>query len=590
MFSVMKKPIRHPFIALFLTASFITACSDKGNTEQQTKEKDTTHKAIEYVTTEIVKGSEFCGVHGLGVDANDNLYAGSVVGERVYKINIATGKAETIVAPPKGNADDIEFLPDGTMVWTSISQNAVRAKKPNGEVFDLAKDIVSVNSIAHNEKDKRLFVAQVFGGDGLWELDPDGEKPPRNIMKDMGGLNGFDIGPDGMIYGPLWFKKKIVKINPDTGEMQTVVDGFHTPAAANFDSNWNLYVLDTATGEVFTVDIKTGDKKLFVTLKTSLDNLAIDSNDQIYVSNMADNSIQKINPINKEITTIIPGGLSCSLAINVFSEKELTKDTIYLSDVFALRIIDGKSGEIKDILRAHKADTPIEYPTYSTSNENYLFVLGDGGLHQFRRKSLDKDKFELVKQWYGIVGIQAMTALNDNRLLMLHDGGTSLTLSNPLPTSPLDVVSSSDKHDSQSYLENNPLNIGQLITDKLQGATAISKVHHNKIYVVQRETQSIIEVDLISGEFREVINNLDQPQGLDITPQGNIVVMTGSPGSVLLIDPITGEPKEIASGINVGRLGKGANLKTSGISVSESGNIYVIADGDNSILRISPKP
>ncbi len=66
--------------------------------------------------------------------------------------------------------------------------------------------------------------------------------------------------------------------------------------------------------------------------------------------------------------------------------------------------------------------------------------------------------------------------------------------------------------------------------------------------------------------------------------------MTGSPGSVLLIDPITGEPKENASGINVGRLGKGANLKTSGISVSESGNIYVIADGDNSILRISPKP
>ena len=206
MFSVQRKQIIFPVTVLFLTSFFLTACSDQKKSEKKPDED------ASYITTEIVKGSAFCGVHGLGIDANDNLYAGSVVGQRVYKINLTTGKTETVVTPPKGNADDIEFLADGTMVWTSISQNAVRAKKPNGDVIDLAKDIVSVNSIAYNEKQNRLFVAQVFGGDGLWELDPAGEKAPRNIMNDMGGLNGFDIGPDGMIYGPLWFKNKIVKI------------------------------------------------------------------------------------------------------------------------------------------------------------------------------------------------------------------------------------------------------------------------------------------------------------------------------------------------------------------------------------------
>ena len=31
----------------------------------------------------------------------------------------------------------------------------------------------------------------------LWELDPSGAKPPRLIGKDLGGLNGFEVGPGG---------------------------------------------------------------------------------------------------------------------------------------------------------------------------------------------------------------------------------------------------------------------------------------------------------------------------------------------------------------------------------------------------------
>jgi len=149
-----------------------------------------------YSIKELVAGSEFCGVHGLGIDNKDKLYAGSVVGRRVYSVDIDTGKASVLVGPSKGMADDMEFLSDGTLVWTSISQNAVRARSPDGEIRDLANPLVSVNSIAFRESDERLFVAQVFGGDGLWEIDINGEKPPRNILKNIGGLNGFDIGPD----------------------------------------------------------------------------------------------------------------------------------------------------------------------------------------------------------------------------------------------------------------------------------------------------------------------------------------------------------------------------------------------------------
>ena len=135
------------------------------------------------------------------------------------------------------------------MVWTAISQGVVRARTPDGRIREIAK-LASINSINVRKSDGRVFAGQVFGGDGVWELDPTGVKPPRSILKDPGGFNGFDIGPDGMLYGPLWFKKQIVRIDPDTGELKVIADGFGTPAAANFDSKWNLYVLDTARGEV----------------------------------------------------------------------------------------------------------------------------------------------------------------------------------------------------------------------------------------------------------------------------------------------------------------------------------------------------
>jgi hypothetical protein len=53
-------------------------------------------------------------------------------------------------------------------------------------------------------------------------------------------LNGFEVGADGWIMGPLWFKGQIVKINPANGEMKVVNSEFKTPAAANYDSKGNF--------------------------------------------------------------------------------------------------------------------------------------------------------------------------------------------------------------------------------------------------------------------------------------------------------------------------------------------------------------
>ena len=102
----------------------------------------------------------------------------------------------------------------------------------------------------------------------------------------MGGLNGFEFGPDDKLYGPLWFKGQVAKVDVDKAELTVVADGFKIPAAVNFDSKGNLFVVDTALGQLVRVDPKSGAKKMVAQLKPSLDNLAIDDKDRIFVSNM----------------------------------------------------------------------------------------------------------------------------------------------------------------------------------------------------------------------------------------------------------------------------------------------------------------
>ncbi len=146
-------------------------------------------------------------------------------------------------------ADDIAFAPDGTMAWTGFLTGDLYSRKGDGPVKKLASGLPGINSLAFR-KDGRLYATQVFLGDALYEIDVEGVKPPRKIMEKMGGLNGFEFGPDDMLYGPLWFKGQVARVDVDKAELSVVADGFKIPAAVNFDSKGNLWVVDTALGQL----------------------------------------------------------------------------------------------------------------------------------------------------------------------------------------------------------------------------------------------------------------------------------------------------------------------------------------------------
>ena len=129
--------------------------------------------------------------------------------------------------------DDVAFNNEGEFYWTTILTGEVAGFNSEGKKIIAANLGPGVNPITFSD-DGRLFVAQCFYDDGLFEVDPLGKGEPRSIKEGLGpycGLNGMDWGPDGRLYGPRWFKNEVVSLNVDTGEMRVEATGLNVPAA-----------------------------------------------------------------------------------------------------------------------------------------------------------------------------------------------------------------------------------------------------------------------------------------------------------------------------------------------------------------------
>ncbi len=512
----------------------------------------------EYGTPQIlVAPSNFKGVHGLAIDAKGRLLAGSVIGNTIYEVNRDTGKTTVFIAPPQGQADDIAIRLNGELAWTSFIQGKVHYRETDtAPIKLLAQNLPGINSLAFNKKTGRLFASQVFLGDALWEIDVTAQKEPRLIKKDMGGLNGFEVGQDGWIYGPLWFKGQVVKINPNNGEMQVIASGFGTPAAANFDSKGNLYVVDTKTGELLRVDITTGSKIVIAQLKTGLDNLAIDPQDRIYVSNMVDHSIEEVDPnsgTSRIITrgdVAIPGGLKLSA----------DGKTLYVADVFAFRSVDTGSGKVTDIRRMHASD--IEYP----------FSVGISGQHL------------LLTSWFTNT-LQILDRATHKTTHLLHDFRA--------PTDALEladgtILVSEIASGRLVQLSGDGYKDRTTVAEGLGGPVQMIMAKDGNVYVTEAAGK-LTRVNPKDWSMTQVADGLKLPEGLAQTPNGRFIIAEAAAAQLTEIDPATGTRRTIAANLPIGfEAGPGMppSYIPTGVAVDTSGNVYFSANRDNAIYRI----
>ena len=87
------------------------------------------------------------GVTGLNFGPGGKLYAGSVIGPGIYRIDVKTGALEEVVGGMAGESDDVAISGDGTLVWTAILSGELRARRPDGAIETLAVNLPMINPV-----------------------------------------------------------------------------------------------------------------------------------------------------------------------------------------------------------------------------------------------------------------------------------------------------------------------------------------------------------------------------------------------------------------------------------------------------------
>ena len=552
--------------------SLALAVSVAGGALAQQAEQPPPAPAKEYNQQFLVPGSWFHGVHGLAFNKDDQLFAGSVIGQTIYRVQVDSGEVDRVIDPPMGMADDIAFADDGTMAWTAFLLGKVYIRKPNGKTIEVANGMGGPNSIAFG-KDGRLFVSEVFLGDALYEIDlknvdkPDFKPFPRSelrrIAEKLGGLNGFEIHKDdGFLYGPLWFKGQIVKINLETGAMEVIAEGFKTPAAANIDpqNRDNVYVVDTGTGGVWSVSLTSKAKKLVASLKPGLDNLAFDSRGRLFVTSMTDNGIYLVDKQTGAHRTIVEGKLAIPSDLAVVTEGG--KDTVHVADVFSYRTVDGQTGAVADVLRVH-GDTHAYPIGISVGPKNTLLTSWFSNTVE----KVDRKTGKLVATLGDFAAPVDALEMADGTIYVAELASANLV-----------KVSADGKTRST-------------VVKELRSPVALAQGPGNLIYVTEIAAGAVSQIDVVTGARKVVADGLAGPEGIDVGPDGLLYVAEVGQKRVVAIDPATGTKTVIASNLDIGLAtypGGPPALVPTGVAVGRTGTVYVSSDIRNAMYKLTP--
>lgn len=502
----------------------------------------------------VAGGSPFHGVHGLRFGADGTLYATSVIGQSIFAVDVTTGTVETFVGPREGMADDLAIGPDGTFVWTAIEDGIVYARSPAGEIRRLVTDRKGVNAVSFSPDGDRLFATLVFYGDALYELDIAGAREPRLIRENLGGLNAFEVGEDGMIYGPLSFGARVVRIDPDTGDMTTVSDAFESTGALKLDSRGGAYVLDTAARALKRVDLASGTTTTVAPLPFGADNLALDANGQVFVSLSEVNAILAVDPATGASRYIVePAPLTSATGLAVTTEGGV--DTLHIGDLFGgVKRIEAASGRL--------TQTPIDVfqPAHVSATDDHLLVVSEvfGAIQQVNRRTYAK-----TAEWTDFTAPGDALEAPDGTLVVAETGtGRVLRVRGP-------AVAERD-----------------VVADGLRGPRGLAwaDADRTSVYVTEAGGGRLLRLTLDTGTQTVVAEGLRQPEGVALLPDGGIAVMEVAARRLTRVAP-DGTTAELAGALPVGHA-NGPSLFRS-LAVSPAA-IYFNSDVENAVYRLTP--
>jgi DNA-binding beta-propeller fold protein YncE len=491
-------------------------------------------------------------LNGVSVSPVDgNVYVASVGGSEITVHDPETGEILDRLGPDRGvnGPDDVHVTDDGTVYWTDLLLGNVGMITPDGETKTQFVG-PGTNPITMSDNG-RLFVARIFLGDGLYELDPMLEADPVQIGDNIAGLNAFDFGPDGLLYAPSFFTGEIVRIDVDAvaPELEVLSDGFGTVSSVKFDSSGTAHLVDLSAGQVFELDLVGGDHEMLLDIDGTIDNMAFDADDRLFVIAGNDNQIIRID---QEGTTELnePGlGLPGGVAVS-------PDGTVWVADFFAMRGSD-----------------PADLSTWSTSFVDRFSPPGEA-FAGAGSVSADGDDLIVSNAFSG--SVQVLDPATGDILQDIRD----LVL-------PLNAIRHGD----------------QLVAAQAGGANVVDADAPETVLIAElglplglaSDGTTLYVGDWATGDIwaieeagpRLLVSGLAQPEGLAVDGERLLVVETGIK-QVTAIDLSTGETSPVITGLDYSAVGPQGFLPfgaMAGVAVGTDDAIYVSDDGVNSVYR-----
>ena len=502
--------------AMLLAVAALAAGCDQGASTggDATAEKEA-ERAL--AVRQIGASASFRGINGIHFGPNGDLWLASVVTPAVARIDPESGEILENLGLGDGpkSPDDLAFGPDGSVYWTDISNGEVAMRSPDGNTRIVATPGVGVNPITFSD-DGRLFVSQCFMDTRLFELDPQGVAEPRLIRDDLGpgcGLNGMDWGSaDGRLYGPRWFRGEVARVDVDSGELETVADGFEVPAAVKFDSLGRLHVLDSLRGEVIRLG-EDGGREVVARVQPGLDNFAFNEEDRLFISSFADGFIvEAVSP--NENRLVLAGGLNMPGGVALIGGAESPR--LVVADFFALRQLDPATGEelsvVRDVIGFSDLGTSM---SVQATAEGQLLLTSwfDNAVRLW-----DPDADALV-QIFGELAQPIDALLFEGEVVASQWGAGN-------------VIAFSPENPEQK----------RVLTEGLQGPAGLTTAD-GALYVADNLAGTLHRIGDDGAEL--VADGLDQPEGL-AAANGSIYVVEAGNGRVTAIDPATGKSATVA--------------------------------------------
>lgn len=281
--------------AVFVVALALAACSSgssgSGSAKRASAATGTTSGGTTTPAPSVaVAQTPPSGTNGLAFDGS-NLWVADYTGSQILRVDPSSGKILARYGKAEGVvlSDDLAIGPDHSVYWSGVG-GIVGRIAPGGKVTTVATIGPGVNPIAFTRDRHRLYAGRTLEGQGLYEVDPAGKKPPR-LIDATWDTNAFAFGPDGLLYGPkkgLDGAGAVERVDVKTAVIKEVKVGFNYPVAVKFDTKGGCNVLSTAPAALQRLDLKTGAITDVATPLTPIvDNFAFDRHGRIFISSFS---------------------------------------------------------------------------------------------------------------------------------------------------------------------------------------------------------------------------------------------------------------------------------------------------------------